>query len=157
MFGLAKCVCSCIVLVMPTRWKTDRPMSRQAFDARFRDEDACAQYLADRRWPEGFVCPSCGTGKGWPLKRKRATWECAGCARQTSVTAGTVMHARIASPKNVPEASCRCLTHLFPRIFARGGVRFGGFQMTSDARSLQIAQRVRGHLRLRVLIGAEHQ
>jgi hypothetical protein len=34
------------------------------------------------------VAPS----KGWPLKRNRATWECAGCARQTSVTAGTVMH-----------------------------------------------------------------
>ena len=78
---------------MPARWKTDRPMSRQAFDARFHDEDACAQYLADRRWPEGFVCPYCGTCKGWPLKRKRATWECAGCGRQTSVTAGTVMHA----------------------------------------------------------------
>jgi hypothetical protein len=39
------------------------------------------------------VCPSCGTCKGWPLKRNRATWGCAGCARQTSVTAGTVMHS----------------------------------------------------------------
>ncbi len=78
---------------MPARWKNDRPMSRQAFDARFSNEEACAQYLADRRWPDGFVCPSCGTCKGWPLKRIRATWECAGCARQTSVTAGTVMHS----------------------------------------------------------------
>jgi hypothetical protein len=59
----------------------------------FRDEDTCAQYLADRRWPKGFVCPSCGTCKGWPLTRKRSIWECAGCAPQTSVTAGTVMHA----------------------------------------------------------------
>jgi transposase InsO family protein len=49
--------------------------------------------LAEHRWPEGFVCPSCGTCKGWPLKRSRATWECAGCARQTFVTAGTVMHS----------------------------------------------------------------
>jgi len=67
-------------------------MSRQAFDARFSDEEACARYLADQRWPKGFVCPSCGACKGWPLKRNRATWECSGCARQTSVTAGTVMH-----------------------------------------------------------------
>ena len=65
--------------------------------------------------------------------------------------------ARIASSKNVPEASCRCLTHLFPGIFARVGVRFGGFRMISDARSSYIAQRVAGHLRLRVPIGAEHQ
>ena len=30
---------------------------------------------------------------GWELSTKAFTWECAGCARQTSVTAGTVMHA----------------------------------------------------------------
>jgi hypothetical protein len=36
-------------------------MSRQAFDARFSDEEACSLYLAERRWPEGFVCPCCGT------------------------------------------------------------------------------------------------
>ena len=53
---------------------------------------------------------------------------------------------RIAASKNVPEASCRCLTHLFLDVFARIGSRFGGFRMTSDARSLQIAQRGRGHL-----------
>ena len=39
------------------------------------------------------MCPSCGTRKGWPLKRRRATWECAGCGHQTSVMAGTMMHA----------------------------------------------------------------
>ena len=49
---------------------------------------------------------------------------------------------RIASSEDVPEASCCCLNHLFPRTLTRGGVRFGRFQMTSDARSLQIAQRV---------------
>ena len=68
-------------------------MSRLAFDARFSDEAACSFYLAEHSWPKDFVCPFCGTCKGWPLKRKRATWECAGCARQTSVTAGTVMHS----------------------------------------------------------------
>src|SRR5207344_82008 len=30
---------------------------------------------------------------GWELLTKAFTWECADCARQTSVTAGTVMHA----------------------------------------------------------------
>ena len=38
------------------------------------------------------MCPGCGGVKGWELSRKRFTWECAGCGRQTSVTAGTVMH-----------------------------------------------------------------
>ena len=40
----------------------------------------------------GFVCPGCGNGKGWELQTKAWTWECAGCGRQTSVTADTIMH-----------------------------------------------------------------
>jgi hypothetical protein len=67
-------------------------MSRAAFDARFPDRVACARYLAAKRWPDGFVCPACGVCKGWELETKPFTWECSGCHRQTSVTAGTVMH-----------------------------------------------------------------
>lgn len=67
-------------------------MSRAAFERRFPDDAACSRHLAERRWPDGFVCPACGGTKGWALSRVRATWECAGCARQTSVTAGTILH-----------------------------------------------------------------
>ena len=77
---------------MPSRWKYDRPMSRAAFEARFPDEEACAKHLAAKRWPDGFVCPACGHDKGWELKRRRASWECAGCGKETSVSAGTIMH-----------------------------------------------------------------
>src|SRR5258708_8752753 len=77
---------------MASRWKPDRPMSRAEFDARFPDRTACARYLAAKRWPDGFVCPACGVCKGWELETKPFTWECSGCHRQTSVTAGTVMH-----------------------------------------------------------------
>jgi predicted RNA-binding Zn-ribbon protein involved in translation (DUF1610 family) len=77
---------------MPSRWKTDRPMSRAAFEARFPDEAACGRHLVERRWPDGFVCPHCGSRKGWRLRRVRPTFQCGGCRRQTSVTAGTVMH-----------------------------------------------------------------
>jgi hypothetical protein len=67
-------------------------MSRAAFEARFPDDAACARHLFERRWPDGFVCPCCGCGKGWELRGKRFTWECAACGRQTSVTAGTILH-----------------------------------------------------------------
>jgi hypothetical protein len=77
---------------MSSRWKHDKPMSRTAFDRRFPDEAACAGHMASLRWPEGFVCPACEGHKGWELKTKPHTWECATCHRQTSVTAGTVMH-----------------------------------------------------------------
>jgi hypothetical protein len=70
----------------------DFPRSLIEFQRRFPDEGACAAYLARARWPEGFRCPRCGHGKGWELATKAFTWECAGCGKQTSVTAGTIMH-----------------------------------------------------------------
>ena len=38
------------------------------------------------------MCPGCGSIKAWELQTKASTWERAGCGRQTSVTAGTLMH-----------------------------------------------------------------
>jgi ISXO2 transposase-like protein/transposase-like zinc ribbon protein len=70
----------------------DFPHSLIEFQRRFADERACASYLAAVRWPDGFRCPDCGHDKGWELSCKAFTWECAGCGRQTSVTAGTVLH-----------------------------------------------------------------
>lgn len=72
--------------------KANRPISLQAFMRRFPDEVACADYLAKKRWPDGFRCPACPSEKGWKLTHRPAIWECASCHRQTSVTAGTIMH-----------------------------------------------------------------
>jgi hypothetical protein len=69
------------------------PRSLIEFQSRFATESACAEYLFERRWPEGFVCPGYGGGRAWLLKTKAFTYECADCGRQTSVTAGTIMHA----------------------------------------------------------------
>jgi ISXO2 transposase-like protein/transposase-like zinc ribbon protein len=71
---------------------TDFPRSLTEFQQRFAEEAACVRYLFAARWPEGFVCPGCGTSKAWELQTKAWTWECAGCGKQTSVTAGTIMH-----------------------------------------------------------------
>ncbi len=84
--------CSLYVPVMPSRLKDDRPMSRQQFEELFPDDGACARHLAELRWGDGFACPACGGTKGWELKGERFVRECADCGRQTSVTAGTVMH-----------------------------------------------------------------
>jgi len=70
----------------------DFPRSLIDFQRRFPDEKACAAYLADARWPDGFRCPECGHDKGWELATKAFTRECARCGKQTSVTAGTMMH-----------------------------------------------------------------
>lgn len=66
----------------------DYPQTLGEFELRFGTEDACRDYLFQLRWPDGFRCPPCGHGRGWPVGARR--WECAYCGRQTSVTAGTI-------------------------------------------------------------------
>ena len=43
------------------------------------------------RWPDGFVCPACGHEKGWALAEKHTRVR--RLPPQTSVTAGTILHA----------------------------------------------------------------
>jgi len=62
------------------------------FQAGFPDEASCAAFLFERRWPEGFVCPACGDRRAARLRSRAHTYECLACGRQTSITAGTVMH-----------------------------------------------------------------
>ena len=57
-------------------------------ERRFSSDEACRDYLSALRWPEGVQCPRCRSTKAWRMKR--GLWLCAGCRRQTSVTAGTV-------------------------------------------------------------------
>lgn len=70
----------------------DFPTSLVDFQRRYPDEAACAAWLFIARWPAGFRCPACAHEKGWPHGGKPFTFECAACGKQTSVTAGTVMH-----------------------------------------------------------------
>jgi transposase-like protein len=61
------------------------------FNEWFPNEEACAKFLIDSRWPDGFICPRCG-GKEYYLIATRRTIECKQCNYQASPTAGTVMH-----------------------------------------------------------------
>src|SRR5438045_6832895 len=69
-----------------------RARSLREFQTNFPDETSCAAFLFERRWPEGFICPACGNGGAASLKSRAHTYECLGCGRQTSITAGTAMH-----------------------------------------------------------------
>ncbi len=66
------------------------PQDLMSFTRRFSAYEACAAYLMELRWPDGFVCPACGGDKGWPTAR--GAMFCAACQRQTSLTAGTILH-----------------------------------------------------------------
>lgn len=58
-----------------------------------RDEGEAQRLFEWLRWPEGRVCPFCGSGEHWALTARRAgLYECRGCGRQFSATAGTPLH-----------------------------------------------------------------
>lgn len=61
------------------------------FQRQFATEDACQDYLAACRWPDGFACPRCGHRRASRIAAHRR-WQCAGCRYQVSLTAGTILH-----------------------------------------------------------------
>ncbi len=67
------------------------PKTLREFPAQFATEEACRDYLAQCRWPDGLICPRCGDGRAY-LIGANGLWQCAGCRHQTSVTAGTILH-----------------------------------------------------------------
>ena len=69
-----------------------RARSLTEFQQAFPDDAKCAAFLCKRRWPDGFVCPACKGRRAALLSCRAYTYECLDCGRQTSVTAGTVMH-----------------------------------------------------------------
>jgi len=66
------------------------PKTLLEFEHWFRTEEACRDYLARIRWPEGFRCPKCGHGQAW--KTQRGLFHCGSCRKDISVTAGTIFH-----------------------------------------------------------------
>jgi len=68
----------------------DFPKSEIEFDQRFNNSDACYEYLAKNRWPNGFVCEKCSHHAFW-ISAKHI-YICTKCEYQYSLTAGTIMH-----------------------------------------------------------------
>jgi transposase-like protein len=66
-------------------------LSFPEFQEKFSTEEACRKYLFQKRWPNGFVCPKCGNTAYYALE-DGVHYQCTRCKRQTSVTAGTLMH-----------------------------------------------------------------
>ena len=78
---------------MFSAWRIPRagkhyPGSVGEFQAWFRTDADCLDYLEWLRWPDGFVCPSCGHEGGWRLGDGR--FMCPACSTRSSVTAGTI-------------------------------------------------------------------
>jgi transposase-like protein len=65
----------------------------------FDDPDVCVQFVADIRWPDGPVCPTCG-GTEHSYLTTRRLWKCKACKRQFSVKVGTIFEDSSIKLKN---------------------------------------------------------
>lgn len=75
------------------RRPVDQPRSLLEFQRAFPDEAACADYMERVRWPDGFVCPYCDTQRApYRFAARPEVLRCRACERDTSLTAGTIMH-----------------------------------------------------------------
>ncbi len=66
----------------------DYPRTIEEFERRFSTEESCRDYLVRLRWPDGFRCPQCKGTKAVVVRS--ILFQCCGCRRQTSATAGTI-------------------------------------------------------------------
>jgi transposase-like protein len=68
------------------------PTSLQEAIVYFSDPDNCIDYIAIRRWPNGVICPGCGSTKVSQFNEKRRTWKCGSHhpKREFSIKVGTI-------------------------------------------------------------------
>jgi len=66
----------------------DYPKNYIELTKKFATQEACLDYLASIRWPEGFTCLRCEGKEFW--RSNRFFWICNECEFQTSVLAGTL-------------------------------------------------------------------
>ena len=91
--------------LFPTRWAEDQPPSLEKFTSDFADDHACAEYLAKKRWRNGFNIRSAAATCLAACEARPWVWACqgayidkndgltrTGCSHQTSLITGTVMH-----------------------------------------------------------------
>jgi len=91
---------------------------------RMSDKDAETAFRAIR-WAatDGEpVCPECGSVEHYNLK-SRPVWKCKGCAKQFSITSGTIFHSRKLALRDILGAIA---------IFTNGAKGFSALQLSRD-------------------------
>jgi transposase-like protein len=72
--------------------------SQKPNKAIYLNEDAAREYLEQKRWPDGAVCPHCGATGAYKLQGKadskrpvrQGVWKCKFCRKQFTVRVGTI-------------------------------------------------------------------
>ena len=67
-------------------------MKLTTFLRKFDTDEACRAHMESVRWPEGPVCPRCGTiDQAAPIPTRSGLYRCGACRKQFTVTVGTAM------------------------------------------------------------------
>lgn len=66
------------------------PKNQFEFHRIFNEEGACVAHMIEAKYPDGFVCPSCGGTKAY-WREDRDAFKCAKCWELDYLTEGTVM------------------------------------------------------------------
>lgn len=91
---------------------------------RMTDDQAAASFRSIR-WAENDgepVCPSCGGVEHYDLK-SRPVWKCKACAKQFSITSGTIFHSRKLALRDILGAIA---------IFTNGAKGYSALQLSRD-------------------------
>ena len=94
---------------------SEYPRALGEFQAWFRSDADCLDYLEWLRWPDGLVCLTCGNRRGWRLGDGR--FMCSACGERGSVTAGTIFD-RTRTPLTVWFTACWLLATRKDRVSA---------------------------------------
>ncbi len=98
------------------------PRTLPDFQKHFPNDEACVAHLYSKRFPTGFVCKYCGqpeakVGPPYAFSSRPTVYRCRSCKRDTSLTAGTIMH-RSKQPLHVWFWAAFLVTTLTPGMSA---------------------------------------
>jgi hypothetical protein len=93
------------------------PKSLPDFQRIFPDDTACAKYLENIRWRDGFTCACGWTGEPYRFASRPGVLRCRQCKTDTRLTAGTIMQDT-RTPLNVWFWGAYLLTSLTPGMSA---------------------------------------
>jgi transposase-like protein len=128
---------------MPTE-----PTTLQEAIVYFANQDNCIAYISDRRWPNGVICPICGSTKVSAFNQTRRTWKCGSHhpRREFSVKVGTIY-------EDSPVPLDKWLTATWMLTNCKNGV--SSYEV---ARDLGVTQKTAWFMlhRIRLALGMDH-
>lgn len=77
------------------RIQFQKGLSLNQFLTQYGDEQQCESAIESVRWPQGFICPKCGSDQYGTYRRGKRVkvFQCKACRSQTTLTERTIFHS----------------------------------------------------------------